>query len=471
MKREFLLIFFTVILLTSFLPSISVENSVKSASNTVTASFSFTPVVPYSTVTVNFDASKSISIAGWIVSYTWGFGDGTSPLTETDPTTTHTYLTPGNYTVTLTVTDNELQTNTTSKIITVLPYPLGSWIDIYTQKGGEEYNEPDGNFAPGENVKLFARVTYDSEPVANKMVGFEVEDALFNTRLTRTVETDNFGVAELNFTIPSTGSPKEVIGDWVAFAISSISEQTISDTVKFRVTGIMIDVYTQKPEPYGGKGPNMLSDAYGPQEEVVLFALVTYDFEPVANKMVAFEVTDPLGNVFYRTNNTDMDGIATVKFRIPWPGMDAPSLFGTWYVRGWVEVLGLVVEDTLTFRFGWIVEIKESTIVDIDGQNKTSFLKGEHAFFNLTVINIAFVSKIAIFTVVAYDAEGVPIGYTALYNVSVLPGTYWIFIASIQIPEWAFSGVSIIYANAYNSLPQDGGVPYCPERSAHFTIN
>ena len=53
-----------------------------------------------------FDASSAVDPDGSIVRYDWDFGDGTV-LSDGGPTPSHVYTSPGSYTVTLVVTDNE----------------------------------------------------------------------------------------------------------------------------------------------------------------------------------------------------------------------------------------------------------------------------------------------------------------------------------------------------------------------------
>ncbi len=53
---------------------------------------------------ITFDGSGSSDSDGTITNYTWDFGDGTTGYGET---TTHAYSSPGNYSVTLTVKDDE----------------------------------------------------------------------------------------------------------------------------------------------------------------------------------------------------------------------------------------------------------------------------------------------------------------------------------------------------------------------------
>jgi len=77
-------------------------------------------VIDASTTTPNegelviFDGSNSYDSDGEIVDYEWNFGDGT---TSSDFEATHTYLVEGTYTVTLTVTDNDGETGTSSIVI------------------------------------------------------------------------------------------------------------------------------------------------------------------------------------------------------------------------------------------------------------------------------------------------------------------------------------------------------------------
>jgi len=75
---------------------------------------SFAGAAPF---TVSFDGSGSSDADGSISAYQWSFGDGGS---ATGATSQHTFLLPGDYTVTLQVSDNLGLTASTSKVINVL---------------------------------------------------------------------------------------------------------------------------------------------------------------------------------------------------------------------------------------------------------------------------------------------------------------------------------------------------------------
>ncbi len=71
-------------------------------------------------LTILFDASGSYDIDGVIISYDWDFGDGE---TGSGISTTHTYQGPGQYDVTLEVTDDDGKKF--SKSIQIIIYPVG----------------------------------------------------------------------------------------------------------------------------------------------------------------------------------------------------------------------------------------------------------------------------------------------------------------------------------------------------------
>ncbi len=63
-------------------------------------------------VSANFNAVVSVPIGGSVTNYTWNFGDGSAPLSNTSSSTPHNYLDSGSYLPTLNIITNEGCTNT-----------------------------------------------------------------------------------------------------------------------------------------------------------------------------------------------------------------------------------------------------------------------------------------------------------------------------------------------------------------------
>jgi len=80
------------------------------------ATFTYSPQNPIIGEPIAFNASNSSDPDGKIVKYTWDFGDEN---TGEDVTTAHTYASPGNYTVTLTVKDDQGLRHRTETIVMV----------------------------------------------------------------------------------------------------------------------------------------------------------------------------------------------------------------------------------------------------------------------------------------------------------------------------------------------------------------
>ncbi len=240
-----------------------------------------------------------------------------------------------------------------------------------------------------------------------------------------------------------------------------------------------IDVYTERDgegkgcdkttgEEYGPVGDppvwSAMSDAFGPQEAVTVCALVTYNDEPVENKLVAFEIRSPNGTVVaWRSASTNSDGIACVEFRIPWTGATAEDLFGAWLITATVDIAEETVMDKCRFRFGYLV-----TIIDI-ALDPTSLYKGEDLEATITLGNIAFTSKDVVLTIVLYDECGVPINQMGS-PITVPPVETVAPPMTLSIPTWAFVGVGTAYVNVFDDWPHLGGTPMCPEDSETFVI-
>lgn len=91
------------------------------------ANFTWKPLTPNLNQTVTFDASTSTP--GWsaeiadyapIANYAWNFSDGTPLFITTNATANHIFTQPGNYTVTLTITDSVNRTDSLTQTVEVL---------------------------------------------------------------------------------------------------------------------------------------------------------------------------------------------------------------------------------------------------------------------------------------------------------------------------------------------------------------
>ena len=102
---------------------------------------------------IQFNGSGSFDLEGGINSYQWSFGDNT---TATGPAPSHTYSSPGTYTVTLTVTDSIGLTTTGATTATIYPAsnqlpvaylggPYSAVTGTATQFSGSGCFDPDGS--------------------------------------------------------------------------------------------------------------------------------------------------------------------------------------------------------------------------------------------------------------------------------------------------------------------------------------
>jgi len=272
----------------------------------------------------------------------------------------------------------------------------------------------------------------------------------------------------LNVTAPAVG--------WADPSYNNASAPFCMDVIVLEKLASGIDVYTEEERWPGytaydvGEGPGTAADAYSPQENVTLYALVFWNGAPVQNKLVGFEVNGPPNSYWnvslLREATANSAGIASITFRIPWPCENAEDvIFGTWGVNVSVSLAEMSFTDYLTFEVGWIVELLSVETAD------PTYKKAE--CINVTVVfkNIAMDDRDALLALVVYDDLGAVIA--RYYTMIVVPSTGLTeyIECHLPIPKFAYVGPNcIVYANAFIDWPHNGGTPWCPEVSDGFII-
>lgn len=123
-----------------------------------------------------------------------------------------------------------------------------------------------------------------------------------------------------------------------------------------------IDVFCQR----GGKGHLAPSSPFCPEEQVCLYANVTYGGWPEQNCEVTFQILGPCGRLFLLFGRTNASGIAAVSFRLP-SSEYAGGVFGAWSIVATVNVVEVVVGDTLGFCVTWsLADVNVDGKVDVN---------------------------------------------------------------------------------------------------------
>lgn len=225
-------------------------------------------------------------------------------------------------------------------------------------------------------------------------------------------------------------------------------------------SGWQVDVYTQK-EPYNGMGLNQSSDAFAPNDIVILYANVSYNMWPIQNVPVAFHISGPpnpvqnISLVFSAATNSE--GVAEASFTIPSPEMNPEVIvFGMWKVTAYIEN----ASDFLDFRVGWIVELVSLHAVDQDPP------QGGVLEVELSLLNIAMVPKNVTLALTLFDSLNSIAGGLLVDDFVVDVGVLN-FSAMLRVSVLAEAGVGSVYASVYGS----GDAPISPSLSASFLIS
>jgi len=170
---------------------------------------------------VSFDASPSFDLDGVISSYHWEFGDGDAATTA-EPTITHAFATAATFTVQVTVTDNDGATGSTSREITIRPFPV---VNLNTSERfptiQDAINDPE---TQNGNIIEVEPETYTENVLVNKSL---------------TIRSTSGNPAD---TIITAADPSahvvEVIADHVSISSFTLNGATATGTAGLQLNGV-----------------------------------------------------------------------------------------------------------------------------------------------------------------------------------------------------------------------------------------
>ena len=246
-------------------------------------------------------------------------------------------------------------------------------------------------------------------------------------------------------------------------------------------TNGQLDIWTQN----GGQGINANATAFGPQQEVDIAALATYNGAPVVGKQVTFNVYVNGVYIDYRTALTNQTGYATVSYRFPWQDSNPTASFGVVTVTGAVDLSQVTLNDTCHFYYGYILNLQSIQITNGIYDSSTPPI-GPVFFRNYAGLNMVTVQATVnstnwsqqpfYLTATIYDNNSVPVASNILAETAAAAPTgspssnTQTYTINLNIPTYAFVGPATVYINIFNGNPAQNGVGFSPEQSAQLYI-
>jgi len=114
--------------------------------------------------------------------------------------------------------------------------------------------------------------------------------------------------------------------------------------------------------------------------------------------------------------------------------------------------------------------ITSAYLSDQTGDELTSVIAGESAYFTISVNNADSIPRDLLAAINVYDSNGVPISSGSTKHIAIASGTGFTTTLPVKIPSGAAGGLAYAYAGLYSDWPNHGGYPLSPEVSIPFTL-
>jgi parallel beta-helix repeat protein len=197
-----------------------------------------------------FDALDTVTGEAGISSYAWDFDDGGPVQVVTDSVITHAFTDHSNHTITLNVTDTAGACSSASRT-TCYQMETGRHIYVCTNKSREgpwpfkHVDAPYGFVSPGETIRIYGIATYNSWPVQQKDMTFEIRDPYGGLLCTLVNRTDADGAAQVELFLPATS----VLGVYTIIARANIRDVIVAGNGKFAVRQSLLPHFSYSAFP------------------------------------------------------------------------------------------------------------------------------------------------------------------------------------------------------------------------------
>ena len=402
------------------------------------ASFTYSPLTPYTGETVAFNASESYDPDGSIVSYFWDFGDGANGTGEI---TTHIYADDGTYTVTLNVTDNDGLTDTASADITVLNrLPVASFTESATTVLTNEaiYFNASASYDPNGTIVSYFWDFGDGTNGTGVVVNHAyTDDGIYTVTLT---VTDDYGATDTE-TATKTIQNRPPVASFTESAETVLTSETITfnASASYDPDGSITSYFWDFGDGTNSTG-SIIDHAYADDGVYTVTLTVTDDDGATASTSSTKTALNrpPVASFTESAETVSLGEVITFDASASYdPDGTIVSYF--WDFGDGTNVTGIIVDHAYTVGGNYTVTL---TVTDDDGAT---------ASVSAAKTVLANQAPVAIFT---ESAEIVYIGETITFNASdsydpdgSIVSYYWDFGDGTNV-----TGVIVTHAYADNGV-------------------
>jgi hypothetical protein len=206
---------------------------------------------------------------------------------------------------------------------------------------------------------------------------------------------------------------------------------------------------------------------FGPEELVILYALVLINGTPSNGTLVTYHVYGPVNASieFFQAALTNSSGIAQTEFRLAVE--NETTAFGTWTAIASIQVGGKVYSDTLTFNVNYVIKIISVKTLNQNLTSTEDFGIGGYVGFEIALVNNAMVEKNITLAVTVFDELDVPVNSSQIHGMIIPPDARIQYVfGNLFIPKFAVPGNATITVVALD----ENSVAYGPAFSMGFIL-